>query len=116
MPYDESYQLKECYPLFTKSHVDIKNKCFFKASPFINKKDPESIIVSLIIKRTEEEYDEDGYGGGIYEDYAFGVIDKNGCWAKPLSVSFSQIVNDLIRQGIDCKEYCLEENRKSLLW
>ena len=82
----------------------------------MKKKDVESVIVYFAVDTYEEDYDEDGFGGGTYTDYAYGVIDKEGYWAVPLKRSCAIDVISNVNDGLDPKYYSDQKKRKQVKW
>lgn len=116
LPYDESYQFLNDYNLCAEQLISNNNKQYIKAEPFINKKDQQSIIISFLVNSREEDYDEDGFGGGTYDDYALGIIDSDGKWAIPLIVISSIKKVCVVNDGVSPDNYIAIPNRENLLW
>src|SRR5574344_334569 len=116
LPFDKSFASENDTPTFKATLLFVEGKQYFTARPYLNKKDVESIIVYFAVDTYEEDYDEDGFGGGTYTDYAYGVIDKEGYWAVPLKKSCAIDVISNVNDGLDPKYYSDQKKRKQVKW
>lgn len=116
LPFDKSFASKNDTPTFKATLLFFEGKQYFTAHPYLNKKDVESVIVYFAVDMYEDDYDEDGFGGGIYTDYTYGVIDKNGYWAVPLKKSCAIDIISNVNNGLDPKYYSDQKNRKQVQW
>lgn len=116
LPFDKYFASGNDTPTFKDTLLFVEGKQYFTARPYLNKKDVESVIVYFAVDTYEEDYDEDGFGGGIYTDYAYGVIDKEGYWAVPLKKYCAVDLISSINHGLDPKYYSDQKNRKQVQW
>lgn len=90
---------------------------FFKKIGYIPvqahvRKEDRYIAVNTYISSKEDSYDEDGYGGGITDEYAAGIIDDKGRWALPFEYCIDSYLTYYHSLGSD--SFVLEEKRKSI--
>ena len=98
----ERYQ--KCY-----KELEVAGKV--RVSTYVKKND-RYVFVYFCIGSYESSYDEDGYGGGTTDEYAFGVIDPQGRWAFPLKYCMDTDLTDLYE--LDPADYLPEEQRQEV--
>lgn len=85
---------------------------FVKARTHLKKND-HYVLVDFWISSYEESYDGDGYGGGVTNEYAFGIIDDQGRWAYPLTRCLD---SHLLSFGELCSADYLPEDNRPYVW
>ncbi|MCQ2289182.1 MAG: hypothetical protein MJZ74_08800 [Muribaculaceae bacterium] len=78
--------------------------------PYI--REDQYISVYLYVDSRFEAYDKDGYGGGIDDEFAFAVIDKEGRLAYPFTKCIDFDLTSMLK--IDSTEFIPEYKRKKI--